>query len=288
VAGDSSSWHELLIAARERLRVTRAELARRAGVPAGTLRRWEDGTRRPPEARLRALLEALDCPSAEANAVLKAAGFQVQHTLFPEDVFPNYYYTVEELQSAVEDVPWPEFVLNDRAEVVAANRAIQALWRVDYQWEKAHRTAAQMNLLSVASDHRFAEHLVNWEEAIGALIGAFKASPVQPRSPDDPSDVYFNAVLGEFARGDPAFLQRLLRIWESTPPMEPKCRWTFPVVWRDDEFGTMRLINVINTASEPDGLAFNDWVPVDAESWAVLQRVKARGLPPGPRRNALR
>jgi hypothetical protein len=50
--------------------------------------------------------------------------------------------------------------------------------------------------------------------------------------------------------------------------MEPKCRWSFPIIWRDD-LGEMRFLNVINTASEPDGLAFNDWVPVDANAWAV-------------------
>lgn len=274
------SWQSRLRATRTRLGVSREELARRSGVPAHTLRRWEDGSRRPTEARLRALLEALDCPSAEANAILDAAGFSMQHTLFPEERFPNYFYTAEELQTVVEDVPWPEFVLNDKAEVVAANFAIQALWRVDYAWEKAHRTPAQMNLLSVASDHRFAEYLTNWDEAVGSLISALKGSPREGPSPDDTQDdPYFNAVLAEFVRGDPMFLKRLINTWESTPPREPKCRWTVPIVWSDTDFGEMRFRSVINTASEPDGLAFQDWIPLDAESWQVLERVKARGIP---------
>lgn len=277
------SWQSRLRATRTRLGVSREELARRSGVPAHTLRRWEDGSRRPPEDRLRALLDALDCPVAEANTLLGAAGFPTQHTLFPEERFPNYFYTAAELQIAVEDVPWPEFVLNDHAEIVAANVSMQALWRVDYAWEKAHRTPAQMNLLSVASDHRFAEHLVNWEEAIGGLVGALKGRPREPRSLDGvQDDPYFSAVLAEFARGDPAFLTRLINTWEVTPAREAKCRWIVPVIWNDADFGEMRFISVINVASEPAGLFFNDWMPLDAETWQVLERVKARGIPTMP------
>jgi transcriptional regulator with XRE-family HTH domain len=281
MTGEMPPWCQDLRAARKRVGIARSELARRSGVPVHTLRRWEDGTRAPTLQGLKRVLDALDCPNALANGILVGAGFAPSRTLFASDRFPNYFYTVEELQTTVETVPWPEFVLNDRAEVVAANLAIQAVWRVDYVWEKAHRTAAQMNLLSVASDHRFARYLVNWEEAIGALIGAFKASPSKPRSPDDTDDMYFNAVFAQFASGDAAFLRRLINTWQKTSPMEPKCRWTVPIVWSDEEFGEMRFTSVINTASEPDGLSFQDWVPIDAASWDVLERVKGRGKPSG-------
>jgi len=36
----------------------------------------------------------------------------------------------------------------------------------------------------------------------------------------------------------------------------------------------MRFLAMVSTASEPDGLAFNDWIPVDASSWEVLAMVK--------------
>jgi hypothetical protein len=132
-----------------------------------------------------------------------------------------------------------------------------------------------MNLLSVANDKRFSEHVVNWDECVAVLAGVFKGRPRDPHSVDAP-DPYFDAVLREIAHGDPRYLQRLLQVFAATPPSEPKCRWTYPVVWRDDEFGEMRFVAVVNTASEPDSLAFNDWIPIDAESWAVLEQVKAR------------
>ena len=273
-------WRSRLRATRERLGVSRAELARRSGVPADTLRRWEDGTRNPRHASLRAVLDALDCPSAEANAILTEVGFPPARTLFPGDRFPNYYYTVDELQDAVEQVPWPEFVINDNVEVVAANAAVQALWCIDFAHEQSWRTSAQMNALSFASDHHFADRIVNWEEVVATLVSTFKGRPRDPRTIDEP-DPYFEAVLAEFAGGDPVFLQRLLKVWESTPPAEPKVRRTYRIVWNDPEFGDMRFLGLATTASEPDGLSFNDWHPLDAASWDALERVKARQQTPG-------
>jgi hypothetical protein len=196
-------------------------------------------------------------------------------TLFPEENFPDYFYTVEELQSAVEDVSWPEFVLNDNQEVVAANQVAQALWGIDFIAETERRSRPQMNLLSVASDHHFADRCVNWEECIATMISVLKGRPERPESIDEP-DGYFDAVLAEFVAGDPAFLAGLIDVWQKTDARAPKCRWSYGVVWRDDEFGEMRFLGVVTTSSEPDGLAFNDWHPLDAATWDALELVRAR------------
>ena len=31
---------------------------------------------------------------------------------------------------------------------------------------------------------------------------------------------------------------------------------------------------MVNPASEPDGLAFNDWIPLDGETWAALVQLE--------------
>lgn len=111
---------------------------------------------------------------------------------------------------------------------------------------------------------------------MATLASVFKGRPRDPHTIDQP-DPYFHAVLAEFAKGDPAFLAKLIDIFSQTPARDPKCRWTYPVVWRDDDFGEMRFLGVVGTASEPDALAFQDWHPVDAATWDVLERVKARG-----------
>jgi transcriptional regulator with XRE-family HTH domain len=267
-------WREALKSAREQLGLSQAELARRASLSREAVRGYEEGRRRPSSRSLSRLLDALQVDAATRNEILVGMS-GLAPTLFPSQQFPNYFYTVEELQQAVEDAPWPEFVLNDNVEVVAANAAVQALWGVDFAEERRQRSRAQMNLLSVASTHRFADHALNWDQCLATLAGVFKGRPRDPRTLDEP-DAYFNAVLAEFSAGDPTFLRRLIDVFASAPARDPKCRWTYRVVWRDDDFGEMRFTAIVNTASEPDALAFNDWVPLDAESWTALEQVKER------------
>ena len=47
-------------------------------------------------------------------------------------------------------------------------------------------------------------------------------------------------------------------------------------MWRDEEFGEMRLRCMAGTANELGGLSFNDWQPVDADTWTVLEKMKQR------------
>ena len=51
-------------------------------------------------------------------------------------------------------------------------------------------------------------------------------------------------------------------------------RWHYDVTWRHAQ-GRMRFRGVVSTANEREGLAFNDWIPLDAETWLALERAKA-------------
>ena len=282
-----AAWRHKLRAARLKVGVSQREVAELAGVSQESIRAYEAGRRRPTRERLTTILQALQTPAYDANEILEAAGFSSTPTLFPSDEFPSYFFTIDELQSEVELVAWPEFVLNNANEVVAANAAVQALWGIDFAQERATRTRAQLNLLSVASQRKFADRMVNWDECVAVMAAIFKGHPVNPASLDEP-DPYFSEVLQEFADGDPAFLARLVQIWMATPGRDAKVRWSYRVVWRDEEFGEMRFHCIVGTASEPGGLSFNDWQPIDAETWAVLEQVKARATrgddPQRPRR----
>lgn len=274
------AWREALRTAREELGLSRAELARRTGMAASTIKSCELGTRHPSRSHLVALVEALHVARAEANDILAGAGYATDATFFPAEQYPSYFYVVEELPEVVERVPWPEFVTNDNFELVAANGAASALWGISFETEAAGLSRAQRNLLSVASDRRFADRIVNWDEVAQVLAAAAKARPRGAETIDVPNP-YFNEVLAELARGDPAFLARLIAAWNVAPAAEPKCRWGYRLTWRDPELGDMRFFGIVSTASEPDGLGFHDWHPLDAETWTVLERVKGRRV--GPR-----
>jgi transcriptional regulator with XRE-family HTH domain len=278
-----SVWRRKLRDVRQRLGLSQREVAERAGLSPESIRAYETGRRRPTRERLAAILQALDATVYDASEILEGAGFSTPSSAFPDGEYPNYYFfTMDEVQAEVELVGWPEFVTGGANDVVAANAAAQALWGIDFAREHATRPRAQLNLLSVASQHRFADRVVNWDECVAVMAAVFKGRPVNPASLDEP-DPYFSEVLQAFADGDPAFLARLVRIWVATPARDAKVRWSYRVVWRDEEFGEMRFHCIVSTASEPGALAFNDWHPLDADTWTVLERVKARAIAPPSR-----
>jgi transcriptional regulator with XRE-family HTH domain len=271
----ADEWRALLRKARREMGITVPQAAGRAGISPETVRAYEGGRRKPSRTHLLALVRGLQVNAANGNAILERAGFAPERTLFPADRFPAFYFRAGETQAEVDRVPWPAFASNDLSEVVAANTAVQALWDIDWKHELRARTAAGRNLLAVASDHHFADRVVNWDECVGVIAAVTKGRPHLPEQIEQPSD-YLNQVLAEFARGDAAFLARLIEVWAATPPAEAKVRWGYPVVWSDADFGEMRFQAIVSQASEPDALGFNDWHPVDADTWQVLERVKAR------------
>jgi len=273
--GMGNNWREDLRDARKQVGLSQRALAESSGLSYEAVRGYESGKRNASSAALERLIAALKIPNAIANGMRESAGFAPVMFQFTGERDRNFYYTLDELPAAVEETPWPQFVVNDAFEVVAANAWVAALWDIDFAHEKSARSRAQMNLLSVASDHHFADRLKNWDECIGIFVSIFKAPYPTPLSLDAPTP-YFSEVIAEFLNGDPVFLARLLKIWSATEARDSKVRWSYPIVWEDPEFGVMRLHGIVTTASEPDSLGFNDWIPVDAESWRVLERVKAR------------
>lgn len=272
---DPARWRAELRQARKGLGLSRRVLAEKTSISFEAIRGYESGRRNATRRRLETLITALKIPNATANIMRESAGFAPKNFLFDLELDRKFFYTLDELPGAVEDTPWPQFVMNDAFEVVAANSWICAVWDIDFAEERRKRTAAQMNVLSVASDHHFADRLKNWDEIIAMFVSIFKAPSPTRYSLDDPTP-YFGEVINEFLSGDPSFLARLLAIWEVTEPRKPKVRSSYPVVWEHPECGVMRFRAIITNASYPDALSFNDWIPFDAETWQVLAAVKAR------------
>lgn len=273
--GMGNNWREDLRDARKQVGLSQRALAEGSGLSYEAVRGYESGKRNASRGVLETLIAALKIPTVIANGMRESAGFAPVNFQFTGERDRNFYYTLEELPAAVEETPWPQFVVNDAFEVVAANVWVAALWDIDWEHEKAVRSRAQLNLLSVASDHHFADRLKNWDEIIGMFVSVFKAPHPTSYSLDTPTP-YFNEVIAQFLNGDPVFLARLLKIWSTTEARDSKVRSSYPILWEDPEFGVMRLRGIVTNASYPDALSFNDWIPVDAETWQALTRVKAR------------
>ena len=265
-------WSRRLRAARERLGLSRGELAALASLSSETVRAYETGKRGATAPTLRAIIDALGIEQVERNRILTAAGFVGAATQFPPEVAPDYYFTRDQAAREIERAPWPACIVNDRMDVISANRLAQTLWDVDF--ERDLTGPGERNLLSVASTPHFAERVTNWDEAIGVAVAILKGHHRGGVSEPEDSSGYFASVMQHFLEGDPKYVARFLTAWQQTPARSPKCRWDFPVVWRDEDLGTLRFRVAISVASELDGLAFNDWIPLDSGTWEGLRQIQ--------------
>ncbi len=276
----ADAWRSILRNTRIRLGITQVQLATKVGLSPETIRGYETRSNHPSRRRLEAIIVALKIPGSLANRVRESAGYAIVRTVHQGLYEQHRYYTQDELETTVETVPWPEFVVDDAVEVVAANGAVQAVWHVDFAHERKVRTRAQMNLLAVASDNNIGDRVKNWDELVAVLVSMFKANKSMfdperpaPESLDEPTP-YFEEVIQQFTSGAPAFLARLIDVWNRTGPMEGKIRWTYPVVWDDPDVGEMRFLATVSLANEEHSTYFNDWIPVDGETWAALNRLR--------------
>jgi transcriptional regulator with XRE-family HTH domain len=269
----SGDWRARLRGERLGLGLTQAALGRAAGVSAEAVRKYESGARTPTREHLAALLHALHVPQMRARDILADAGFASADTLFAADTHPGYYFTPQEAAAAVQTAPWPQFVVNDAQEVVAANRAAELLLGVDLAAELASRSRAQLHFLALIAEPPFASRIANFEECLSMMVGALKGAPAGGPAIDAPGP-WAEQVLGRFAAVNPAALATLLHVWERTPARLPKSRWTYRLVWREPE-GEIRFTGLVTTASEPHGLSFSDWLPADAASHLILEAVLA-------------
>lgn len=271
----SPSWSHHLRSAREEMGLSRSAAAELAGVSAETIKGYELGRRKPSRELLEQILTALGIEHAERNLILTDAGFVGTTTQFPPEVAPDYYFTLDQAMQEIGRAPWPACIVNDRMDVLSANRLAQTLWDVDLERELTG--PGERNLLSVASTPHFAESVENWDEAIGVAVAILKGHHRGGVSEPEDSSGYFASVMQHFLEGDPKYVARFLTAWQETPARTPKCRWDFPVAWRDEDLGTLRFRVTISVASELDGLAFNDWIPLDAPTWEALEGLKRDG-----------
>ena len=262
-------WRIALLEARRNAGVGRKKLAELAGVSVETIRGYEIGRRHPRHESLESILTALALPRAEANVIREGAGFAPARPAFGGA--PGYYYGIEELAAQAERAQWPEFITNDGFELVVANRSLCALWGIrSLEKARARRGATGMSIFGVLDAHDLVRCVSNWDEMVEVTAGFIKGRPAAP--PGEAEQVLYRALFGEpFASRDARFHRRLKSAWERAKPIPPKIRWEYQVIWDAPGAGKMHFHGIVSPANEREGLVFNDWIPVDAESWRRLQ-----------------
>jgi len=268
---ENGKWSDELRATRKALHLSQSDLARLAGVSPESVRAYESGRRKPSRESLVTILDALKPERRSRDEILVGAGYAPDGFSLGPNRYFDYMFTLDQAQDHLDGTPWPAFVLDDGLEIVAANQQIQDLWTVDLRREFVG--PFQRNMLAMASNPRFAERVLNWDDMVAVAIAVFKGHHLGPEALSAPSP-FFDQLLRSFAGGDPRYVARFLDVWQKTPPRTPKVRWWYPVVWRaDDE--VLRFRGLVTTCDEQHGLAFNDWIPIDSTTLGYIERLGA-------------
>jgi transcriptional regulator with XRE-family HTH domain len=269
----SDAWRDALRHARRGVGASQRELAERAGISVHAVRAYESGKRRPSRAQLTRLLDALKINQVDRNQILSQAGFAADGRFLS----PPHEYRVLSRGDAREEIMryrWPAFVVTDMVEISAANPIAQRLWGFDP--EDPALSPVDRNPIARATTPYLIERIVNWDDAAAAQIAAWKGHYRGGESLEHPS-AYFAPVVERILAGVPEYVARFTQIWEQTPAGEypETMRWAYEIDWREPGYGTMRFQCFAWVVNERDGLDIDDWIPLDAESWQVLDRIAA-------------
>ncbi|MBI5947201.1 MAG: helix-turn-helix domain-containing protein [Chloroflexi bacterium] len=281
-----SNFSSLLKEARERAGLTQAELARAIGLSAATIASWETGRRRP---RLdergrdgrQLVIEAADAlglGAAHLNEMLADLGL----ALVPAGrMVPllDRRKSVAVIQAECAAYAWPTLAMNEDFEVVAWNDAANELSELDFGTDLAEPGAR--HLLRMALSDHYRDKLLNWDDVIAVMVAMWKVIVPDVLSFGSATP-YFQNLMGYVFAHHGAEIDRLLRIWEETPPHTEGRRLEFNTDWRTSDGTLLHFHCQLTPWSDFDGTGAFDWHPADAATWDWLDKRRDARRPSSP------
>ncbi len=264
-----ADWNKRLRAARRDLGLSPGDLATRVGLSEASVRAYEMGRRHPTREHLARILESLRVDRQSRNEIFLGAG------LAPDALeAPGGSMTRREAIRLIHDRPWPAFVLNEVMEVIGGNRIGLKLAGLT---QKDLEDRVERNVLLIAARVVAApptnDQMRDWGVVARRAIARMKAAGVGTLEHPDP---YFAALLDRIARSGSGLLREFAAQWESTPARaQPNVSWAFPAQWTLRNGGTVRLHCVATRVNVQDLIEIHDFIPADATSAAMLERVIA-------------
>ena len=268
-----STWFDQLRRLREQENVSRPELAARSGISTASIKAYESGARHPSRPALSALLDALSADAFARQEILVGAGFAPDGRS-PAERLNDEWFNLEDASAEIAPLPHPACVTTELFEVVAANECIQRVWEVDLHRELSG--PFERGFLSMLSTPRFADRLLNWEEALSVAVSVVKGHYGGDAALDPTRHPYLAAAVQHLLSGNSEYVQRFLGLWMGVPGRMYRVRLTYPVVWNHSEFGPLRFMAVTGPANRQPSLWFNDWVPIDAHTATSIAELRGR------------
>lgn len=262
-----AAWNEQLRQLRTGRNRSTAELAACSGISHASIHSYEVGRRHPSRERLSRLLDCLEADAPTRNLILSGAGFVA--TADEED-FEMGVPEKDAIQ-LLHRRPWPAFLVNHRADVVAVNEVAERFLELP-----PARPGRHPNVLTWVTRRALATRCVNWDMTVTVMIRGFKAGNPQVGSLDAPSPS-FTPLVDAVCAGDPALVAKFTTLWETMPAWRgPFAGVVFETIWRASRGEKIRFNCAINCVNAKAGLYFHDWIPADPTSFRLLKKQLAR------------
>ncbi|HMO96537.1 MAG TPA: helix-turn-helix domain-containing protein [Tepidiformaceae bacterium] len=265
-----STWFVSLRELRSAAGLSRRELGARAALSEESLRAYETGRRHPSRESLTAILDALHIDPLHRNEVLEGAGYAADDRIAggPAET-PDY--SLAEAKAEIDGYPWPACINSELFEVLEANALFEAVVGLKLAGRNG---PMERNMVVTLSSPRWADCIVNWDEAMQMTAEIVKGSYSEIAvSPDGPNP-YVASIMQHFLSGDPKYVQRFLRIWAEAEPRPRKWRFWFPLHWQHPDVGLLKFKVMVNPGNFSDYFTFVDWMPVDSETWSRLELLR--------------
>jgi len=255
-------WFDRLRVERQRRRVSRKALSKACGLSYETVRAYEFGWRGPKRETLERIVRVLDLSPAQANAILRSAGFSIDPVIERID-FP-------ELREFGEQVPWPQAIHTEDLHMISINSLLQKLIR-NYHFHTL-RESERHALVGMIHPDRM-RSIANWEEVMSFTISLWK-NAVGEELPKEYS--WWSALAELLSNLSRLERKRFYELWDKTPPLSTHVRRDCIMVWRDADFGDMRFRIVNGSSKQYPDLLIHDLCPIDADTWRKLELVRER------------
>jgi transcriptional regulator with XRE-family HTH domain len=260
-----ATWNEQLRELRRGRSRTPSDLAACSGISQSSIRSYELGRRHPTREHLSRLLDCLGADAPARNVILADAGFAsaVAVGTSVETSVPE-----KEAVQLLHRRPWPAFLVNHRADVLAVNAVAQRFLGLP----PARPGAPYPSILTFATRRALASKCENWDMAVIVMIRGFKAGNPQAGTLDTPSPA-FTRLLEAVCAGDPALVAKFTELWSNMPPWRgPFAGVVYETIWKGGGRQRIRFDCAINCVNAEAGLYFHDWIPADSTSFRLLEK----------------
>lgn len=262
-------WRRGMREYRKQRSLSRADVAHRSGLSQSAIKAYESGDRHPSREALTAIIDALGLTKEQANPLLAGAGYATNLSAIFHQAYGPYDH--EWFAREVELSTWPVLVTNEAADIVAANHTLRSLIGIPLT-ERLPRPE-RWNFIVLASDPAFGDRLENWEEVYTRMLGLGKADLRRDINPERPAP-WTTEAFKLFLQGDPAYISRLLKLWEGAEPVAHTTRMHAPVRWRHAGGQTLRFHSVVHIADVWKVYAWHDWIPEDEATMRALVELR--------------